>query len=91
MEQDQVTYQLPTRFGFENGPRTDSISWPQRAVLNISTSPSTDKVEVLRKLVYGYTILGPADYGALRDFYRKIAEADQQQLILTRSAGATRN
>jgi len=79
---------LPPGYGFESEPRSDSIKWQDHAVLSIVTAPEGGKVEVTRKFVYGYTILGPQDYGALRDFYQKIATADGQQLILTRSAVA---
>ena len=79
---------MPAGNGFESGPRTDTISWPEHAAFSISTVASGGKVQVTRKFVYGYTILGPQDYGALRDFYQKIATADGQQLILTRSAVA---
>lgn len=84
VEQDEVTYQLPQGFGFESGPQTNNISWPEHAVLSITSAQSANKVQVVRKLIYGYTILGSSDYGALRDFYQKVAAADQQQLILTR-------
>lgn len=91
VEQDQVTYRLPAGFGFESGPRTNNINWPAHAVFSIATTEAANKVGVVRKLVYGYTILGPTEYADLRSFYQKVAEADQQQLILTRSSGSSGN
>lgn len=86
LEQDQVVYHIPAGFTLESSPRTASIQWPDHALLSISAIARGSNVEVTRKLVYNYTILSPADYGALRDFYQKVAAADQQQLILTRAA-----
>jgi hypothetical protein len=91
MVQDDVTYDVPAGFGFESGPRSSGVNWPEHAVLSIATTNTANQVQVVRKLIYGYTILGPNEYGALRDFYQKVAEADHQQLILTRSAAPAGN
>jgi hypothetical protein len=91
LEQDQVTYALPPGYGFESGPRTENISWPDHAVLSVVTTSTAGKVEVTRKFIYGYTILGSKEYGDLRGFYQKVATTDQQQLILMRSASASGN
>jgi len=39
-------------------------------------------VLVTRTLARAFTILGADEYSQLRDFYQKVAEADQQQLVL---------
>ena len=56
------------------------------ATFSISTTTGETSVSVVRNLAYGYAILDPKEYGSLHDFYQKVAEADQQQLVLTRTA-----
>jgi hypothetical protein len=90
-EQDDVTYHLPSGYGDESAPQPNIVTWADHAKLTITTLASGNDVHVVRNLVYNYTILDPKEYGALHDFYQKVAAADQQQLILTRSAKAASN
>ena len=90
-EQDEVTYRLPAGYTLESGPQTGNIAWPQHAARTISTAGSEDKVQVVRKFAYNYTILQSAEYGDLHAFYQKVAAADQQQLILKRAAATSGN
>jgi hypothetical protein len=60
-------------------------------MVKIAAKPAADGVVVERTLAYNFTILAPADYAQLHDFYQKVATADQQQLVLTRTATATGN
>jgi len=46
---------------------------------------------VHRTLAYNFTLLDPKEYPNLHDFYLKVATADQQQLVLTRSPAAKGN
>jgi hypothetical protein len=86
MNDDDVTYHLPSGYSVESAPHTDDVSWPDHATFNIVSSQAGDTVDVARTLAYSYTILAPAEYPALHDFYQKVAAADQQQLVLTRNA-----
>lgn len=90
-EQDDVTYHLPPGFTVESAPQNASTSWPDHAVLKIASKTGADSVEIIRTLVYNYTILSPKEYSDLHSFYQKIATADQQQLVLTRAAAAKGN
>jgi hypothetical protein len=85
VEQDDVTYHLPPGYTVESAPQESSISWPEHAILKVASKTDAGTVNVARILMYNYTILGPADYPDLRDFYRKVAAADQQQLVLVRA------
>lgn len=87
-EQDDVTYRLPDGYVVESGPASSPINWQDHAVLKIVTRSAERQIGVVRDLAYNYTILGPAEYDALRGFYRKVAEADQQPLVLTRAGVA---
>ena len=89
--QDDVIYHLPPGFSFESAPESSDASWPNHAILRISSKKSEDSVEVTRTLVYNFALLDPKDYPTLHDFYQKVATADQQQLVLTRSHAAKGN
>ena len=90
-EEDQVVYHLPAGFSVESMPQPANAAWPQKAVLKIASTAAAKSVTVERNLAYNFTILAPADYPDLRDFYQKVATADQQQLVLTRAPAATGN
>ena len=85
MEQDDVTYHLPSGYSMDEIGKPSTISWPDHAKLVITTTTGPDGVHVIRNLVYNYTILDPKEYGSLHDFYRKVAAADQQQITLARN------
>jgi hypothetical protein len=89
--QDDVTYRLPPGYSVESAPQAPNTSWPNHAVLKISSKTAADSVEVARTLVYNYTILDAKDYPDLHDFYQKVATADQQQLVLSRTPAAKGN
>ena len=91
MDVDDVVYRLPAGFTVESSPQTADLSWPNNAMLRIVTTAKDGSVEVKRILAHNYTILGPKDYNDLRDFYLKVAAADQQQLVLTRAPAAKGN
>jgi hypothetical protein len=88
---DEVAYHLPSGFSVESMPQTASAAWPDHALVKIAAKPTQDGVIVERNLVYNFTILDPKEYPNLHDFYQKVAAADQQQLVLTRTATATGN
>jgi hypothetical protein len=52
---------------------------------------SGNDVTVTRNAAFNFSILPATDYGDLHDFYQKVAIADQQQLVLTRTQVAKGN
>ena len=90
-EQDDVTYHLPPGFNVESLPQDAILSWPDHAVLKIHFSASGGVVNVQRALAYNFTILDFKDYPSLHDFYLKVATADQQPLVFTRTSVAKGN
>ena len=90
-EQDEVTYHLPPSFNIESMPQDADNSWPEHALLKIHSTKGENSVTVVRMLAYNFTILGSSEYSNLHDFYLKIATADQQQLVLTRTPTAKGN
>ncbi len=91
MEQDEVTYHLLPGFAVESAPQPSNPNWPDHAMLKISSHVDGDSVVVLRTLAYNFTLLDSRDYPDLHDFYQKVATADQQQLVLTRTPIAKGN
>jgi hypothetical protein len=83
---DDVTYRLPSGFSMETGPQAGSSSWPDHASFSISLDTKENEVNVIRTLGHSFTILDAKEYGNLREFYQKVATADQQQVVLIRAA-----
>jgi hypothetical protein len=91
MEQDSVTYHLPSGYAVESSPQTNDVTWPNHALLRIKSVAKDDTVQVVRSFARNFTLLEAADYNDLHDFYLKLATADQQQLVLTRAAAVKGN
>jgi hypothetical protein len=91
METDNVTYHLPSEIAVEIPPAPGAISWPDHAVLKVSADAKGNDVTVARTAAFNFTLLPAKDYGDLHDFFQKVATADQQQLVLTRSQTAKGN
>jgi hypothetical protein len=92
-EQDDVTYHLPPGYSLESIPQNADAAWPNHAQLKIhfAKAKEDDSVTVSRTLAYNFTLLDPKEYSNLHDFYQKVAAADQQQLVLTRTPAANGN
>ena len=91
MESDNVTYHLPSEIAVEIPPAPGAISWPDHAVLKVSADAKGNDVTVARTAAFNFTLLPAKDYGDLHDFFQRVATADQQQLVLTRSQTAKGN
>jgi hypothetical protein len=57
--------------------------------LLIKAKTDPGQVTITRTLARSFTFAGTDDYQNLRDFYQKVAAADQQQLVLTSAPVAT--
>jgi hypothetical protein len=86
LDKDDVTYHVPDGMTVESSPQTSDVSWPQHAQLKTQSTVVAGGLEVVRVLAYNFTVVDPKDYGQLHDFYGKVAAADQQQVVLTKSA-----
>jgi hypothetical protein len=91
LEQDEVTYHLPSGFNIESTPQDANTVWPDHAMLNIHSNVKDGSVTVLHTLAYNFTLLNQSNYSSLHDFYLKVAAADQQQLVLARAPLAKGN
>ena len=88
---DDITYKLPAGFSVESAPQSITIPWPNTAILKIDAKAEGDSVRIQRSLLYNFTVLGSEEYSKVHDFYQKVATADQQQLVLTRTPVAKGN
>ena len=86
--QDEVTYHLPDGFTVESAPADATIPWAGHAAVQLKAVPGKNDVRIERSLVRGFSMVAASDYPALRDFYQKMATADQQQLVLTAATTA---
>jgi hypothetical protein len=85
MEEDNVTYRLPRGVGVDSTPSATNISWGDHALLQIRTAAKDGSIQVTRNLVRNSTVLDAGYYPMLRNFYLKMSDADQQQIVLSRS------
>jgi hypothetical protein len=85
---DQVTYHLPDGFSVEGAPQDNKIAWPQHAILTVKSVSAPGQITIARSLARAFTFVKPEEYQDLRAFYLKVATADQQQLVLTKTPPA---
>ena len=83
---DRVIYHAPSGYTVETAPPASSVPWQGHAVLQIKESTAGSDVTINRTFARAFTVLQANEYGALRDFYQKVAAADQQQLVLAAPA-----
>ena len=88
---DDAVYHLPTGYTVESAPQAVQLPWPDHAALVVKTAPGTGVIDIKHIFARAFVLLDPKEYGALRDYYQKIAATDEQQLVLTSGAGAARN
>jgi hypothetical protein len=79
---DRVIYHAPSGYTVETAPQPSSVPWQSHAVLQFKESAAGSDVTINRTFARAFTVLQPDEYAALRDYYQKVAAADQQQLIL---------
>jgi hypothetical protein len=87
---DQFTYHLPANVTVEGAPQDAKIPWEGHAALVAKTKTEPGQITIARALWRAFTIVKPEDYFDLRDFYQKVAAADQAQLVLAKTPPATK-
>lgn len=84
---EQIDYQLPEGFSVEALPEATKIPWPEHAVyVTKVVAGEPRKLTVTRSLARAFTFAKPDEYGQLREFFQKVASADEAQIVLTRAA-----
>ena len=91
IENDEVSFHLPSGFAVESTPSKANLTWPGHALFQVTSTQTAETVNVVRKLTSAFTMLEPKEYSSLHDFYQKVAETEQQQLVLLRDTAAKGN
>jgi hypothetical protein len=86
---DQITLHFPPTLTVEGPPQDAKISFPNQAAFATKIASAPGQITIARQLTRAFTILKADQYQALHDFYQKVAAADQQQLVLTRTPTAS--
>jgi hypothetical protein len=85
MEQDEVTYHLPSGLDLLSLPTDPNLEWTERIKMSITAAPADGAVSVKRTFVRTSALLDPSLYSTLRYIYQRIATADQQPIVLGRT------
>ena len=88
---DQITLHLPPGLAVEGAPQDAKIPWENHAVLITKSASSPGQIVIARQLSRAFALLKADEYQNLRDFYKKVAAADQQQLVLTATTASKGN
>jgi transglutaminase-like putative cysteine protease len=83
---EEINYHLPDGFAVEGAPKDTQAAWKGHAAYGLKTTTQPGTVTVARQIVRAFTQAKAEEYQDLREFYQKVAAADQQQLVLTVSA-----
>jgi len=79
---DDVVFHLPAGYAVESAPQPVQLPWMERAQMVVKTQPGAGTLDVRHTFARGFVMVDAKDYGALRDYYQKIATNDQQQVVL---------
>jgi hypothetical protein len=81
-EKEQITYVFPSGFALDATPPDANFKWGDNAVYQLRSKTSAGSIITGRLLARGFTLLDPADYGKLQDFYQKVISSDKQKIAL---------
>jgi hypothetical protein len=91
MEDDEVTYHLPSGMNLDSLPNDPQIEWTSRIKLSMKFTPTNRAVTVKRTFVRTSALLDPSLYSTLRYIYQRMAVADQQQIVMSRTTETSAN
>jgi hypothetical protein len=80
---DQIVYHLPAGLTVATAPRDSVIPWEEHGALVIKSRTEPGRVTISRNFARSFTIARSYEYDDLCAFYRKVAYANQQQLVLS--------
>ena len=86
VEEEDVTYHLPSGYTLETPPTNASAGWGGHALMSTTFKTTANSVNAFRSFIYIFTVLEPTEYPDLHNFFLKVATADQTQLVLTKGA-----
>jgi hypothetical protein len=83
-ERDEVTYHLPANFTLSTKPLPADIDWTGHASMHTRFSQRENVLIATRTFVRNSVVLEASEYSGLRYIYQRVANADQQQIVLAR-------
>jgi len=87
---DEIVYHFPPSLAVEGTPQDTKIPLKDMAIYATKSTPGTNEVTIADQMLRGFAVVKPEEYANLREFYQKIAAADQQQLVFTAASIATK-
>jgi hypothetical protein len=79
---DQAVYHFPAGFTVESAPQPLQLPWPDHAALVVKTAVAGSTADIKHVYARAFVLLNPQEYGALREYYQKLAENDRQQVVV---------
>jgi hypothetical protein len=89
MVTDEVTYRFPPSMQVEGAPPNAKLPWTNQAVLIVKVANKPGEFTVVRQFARGFTFVDADEYQDLRSYYQKVAQNDEQQVVLTVPAPET--
>jgi Domain of Unknown Function with PDB structure (DUF3857)/Transglutaminase-like superfamily len=83
VDQDAVRIKFPAAFTVESLPTSDKSSFEKYAAYNRTTESTPTSFTVRRNLAVGEIVFKTEEYPALRSFYSKFENKDQETVVLT--------
>ena len=88
--QDAVRFTLPPSLIIESAPASANESMSKLAIFQISSVTAAHSITLYRNLSVGTPIFSSREYPDLHSFYTKLEAKDQETLVLTRPANASK-
>ncbi|WP_229668751.1 DUF3857 domain-containing protein [Edaphobacter acidisoli] len=88
--QDAVRIKYPSTFSVESYPSADQYQFASYAIYNVSSQPAANSITFHRNFYLGEFIFFVKDYPGLRDFYSKMTNKDQENIVLTTASSSAK-
>jgi len=89
MLQDAVRVHLPASIRAESIPTVSKEQYEKYAAYSLTNEQKSDAITVRRDFILGDFYFEKTNYPALRSFYGKIENKDQENLVLTTGSQAS--
>jgi hypothetical protein len=90
MEEDEVVYHLSPAAKLNSLPRDEDYEWAGRIGFSTRFKQADGGVTVKRTFIRTAAVIDPSLYSNLRYSYKRVSNADQQQLVFDRTDQATK-
>jgi Domain of Unknown Function with PDB structure (DUF3857)/Transglutaminase-like superfamily len=87
IEQDRVAFHLPAGMTLVSTPNDPRVEWADHIKMTVQATPSEGVITVERSFINNSALLDPSLYNTLRYIYKRIANADQQPIVVEHPSG----